>query len=66
MVLIMEKQTIKSIQIGEEIIELPFPVEIVPYYDNSGMLGSIAHQQVVQLTQVVIELIKGFMERTKE
>ena len=62
----MEKQTIHSLNINGETIELPFPVEIVPYYDNSGMLGSIAHQQVVQLTQVVIELIKCFMERTKE
>ena len=57
------KQVIRKLVINNETIELPFPVEIIPYYDMSGTIGSIQHTYTIQMTQVVIELIKGFMER---
>jgi len=59
----MEKQKVESLIINNETIKLPFPVEIIPYCDNSGTIGSIQHTYVIQMTQVVVELIKGFMER---
>ena len=62
----VKKQTIKSIKINDEVIELPFPVEIVPYSDNSGTIGSIQHTYTIQMGQIVIELIKGFMERIEK
>ena len=62
----MEKQTIRSLTINGETIELPFPVEIVPYQDNSGTIGSIQHTYTIQMGQIVIELIKGFMKRMED
>lgn len=56
-----KKQVIKKLKINNETIELPFPVEIIPYCDNSGTIGSIQHTYTIQMGQVVIGLIKGFM-----
>ena len=59
----MKKQKIEKLIINNETIELPFPIEIIPYHDDSGTIGSAQHAYTVLMAQVVVQLIKGFMER---